>query len=325
MAFDTPDDASTRPLRRLNLNLLYALEAIITAPSLTEAGRRVTLSQPAMSAALRKLRDQFGDELVIYNGGERLLTPLAESLQSRVRRSLQDACDVFQTNLAFDPASSTRVFRIAAPEPLELMLLGLVIPEILGEAPRITIDTISFNHQNPSQALDRGADMIIVPGWLVDPAYDARALMGDGISCIVCANHPTISDAMSVEQFLAARHVAVEGAMWPSARLGSELETLLMQRSVAVRTRLHASIPGLLVGTELVATASSWLLQHQAWTSPLRVVPSPIPAESEPIIAQWAAYRANDPAHRWLLGHMVRATRHFRSPTEERASADQGE
>lgn len=68
---------SEQHLRRLNLKQLYPIESILNSPSLTEAGRRVRLSQPAMSVALRKLRDQFTDDLVVYVGAERRLTPLA--------------------------------------------------------------------------------------------------------------------------------------------------------------------------------------------------------------------------------------------------------
>lgn len=311
MTFDVGNVPGTRALRRLNLNLLYALDAILDAPTLTEAGRRVSLSQPAMSAALRKLRDQFGDELVVYSGGERILTPLAEALQLRVRRTLDDAGDLFRVRVDFDPASSPRIFRIAAPEALETMLLGLLMPRMLREAPGVTLDTVAFNYRHPGDALDRGADVIIVPGGLADPAYESRALLSDGISCMICANHPTIGDMLTVEQFLAARHVAIDGAMWPPSRLGCDLDGLLMQRRIAVRTRVHAAIPGLLMGTDLVATASSWLLQHQASTLPLRVVASPIPARSEPIVAQWPRYRSGDPAHHWLLHHLQRATAVF--------------
>ncbi|WP_447406308.1 helix-turn-helix domain-containing protein, partial [Clostridium perfringens] len=68
--------AAEAPVHRLNLNLLYPLDAILHAPTLTEAGRRVRLSQSAMSHALRRLREHFGDDIVTHAGGDQQLTPL---------------------------------------------------------------------------------------------------------------------------------------------------------------------------------------------------------------------------------------------------------
>ncbi|MEJ8630431.1 LysR family transcriptional regulator [Sphingomonas sp. I4] len=91
------------PVHRFNLNLLYPLDAILHAPTLTEAGRRVRLSQSAMSHALRRLREHFADDLITYLNGEKQLTPLGVALRDEVRRVMREVDGTFNFSLVFDP------------------------------------------------------------------------------------------------------------------------------------------------------------------------------------------------------------------------------
>lgn len=96
-----PEDLKATPGRCLNLNLLYSLDAILQAPTLTDAGRMISLTQSAMSMALRRLRDQFGDDLVVYGTGPKRLTAPCESLRPLTSRVLREAHDAS----ALPPAS----------------------------------------------------------------------------------------------------------------------------------------------------------------------------------------------------------------------------
>lgn len=122
-------------LRRINLNLLYSLYAILNSESLSQAAEMVSLTQPAISQALKKLRVEFEDELFYHEGGERRLTPLAEALKPRVKRALQEAREAFSLRLEFDPASSVRTFSIAAPESILTMFLGPQVAHFRKVAP----------------------------------------------------------------------------------------------------------------------------------------------------------------------------------------------
>lgn len=304
-------DDHVRHLRRLNLNTLYPLDAILNARSLTEAGKWVGLSQPAMSVALRKLRDQFGDDLVVDVGGGRRLTPLAQALRPRVRRLLRDVDDTFRLTVDFDPAVAERTFTIAAPEQLEIMLLGRVIPDLLRAAPGVTVTVLPFTRASPANAFDAGADMLVIPERFAVAGLQGRVLMTERPSCMVWDDHPDFGDEITPEDYLRARHVAVYERPWPSAQLDGPSRDLLDARTIAVRTSLHGALPNLVIGTDLIATASGWLLQHFASMMPLRVLPFPIATMPEPVIAQWPAHLEADPAHAWLLEQVVRATSVF--------------
>src|SRR5690349_20578453 len=100
--------------RRLDLNLLVALDALLTEQNVTRAGERVFLSQPAMSAALARLRTHFKDELIRPVGRKTVLTPLAESLRRPVREVLNLSGAILDSSLDFDPQTSDRWFSLVA-------------------------------------------------------------------------------------------------------------------------------------------------------------------------------------------------------------------
>jgi DNA-binding transcriptional LysR family regulator len=115
--------------------MLYPLDAILHASTLTEAGRRVRLSQSAMSHALRRLREHFGDDLVTHAGGEQHLTALGLALRGEVRRVLLDVDGTFNFALSFDPLTSTDTITVAATESFEQMVLGPVLRNLSAAAP----------------------------------------------------------------------------------------------------------------------------------------------------------------------------------------------
>lgn len=156
-----PDDAA--PVHRLNLNLLYPLDAILHAPTLTEAGRRVHLSQSAMSHALRRLRDHFGDDLVTHAGGDQQLTPLGQALRNEVRRVMREVEGTFSYTLNFDPLTATDAITIAAPEAIEQMLLGPVLRRLSQEGPFLRVTLMELDTEDPRRSIDEGADLLLLP------------------------------------------------------------------------------------------------------------------------------------------------------------------
>jgi DNA-binding transcriptional LysR family regulator len=299
-------------LRRLNLNLIYSLDAILHARSLTEAGRRIHVGQPAMSGALRRLREQFDDPLVTYTSAEPRLSALAQALRPKVRQLLHGIDETFRLSLTFDPATARRTFRIATVEALEIMLLGRVVGRMLREAPFVDIEIVPLDPAAPVTAFDQGADVILLPRRLGVPGMSERQLMADKLSCMVCDRHSSVGQSITADEFLALPHAVVSDALWPAAHFSRSARELLARRQISVRTRLYAALPQLLPGTQLIATGSAWLLQHQASFGGLRVVDSPFDdVEPDVIVAQWPSGGGADPAIDWLLNHLERATAVF--------------
>lgn len=294
--------------RRLNLNQIYALDAVLNAATLTEAARVNALSQPAMSMALRKLRDRFGDELVVYGPGGRQLTALGEGLRPRVARLLREAGDTFNLRLAFDPATAARTVTIAAPEAVELMFLRRVVPVLLDHGPGLDVRLMSSGHVPTEALFRRNVDVAIVPAPMVDPRFPSLPLFDIGCAGLIWNRRDDIGDEMTVEQYLAARHVAYhddpagDGSHDWTRAAG---ESIFARRNVVVRTGLHSMLPQLVVGTDLVATISSWLGQYYESMTDVRVISLPVRTAASVVHAQWPAHRDNEPYIHWLVSQLV--------------------
>ncbi|WP_211101373.1 LysR family transcriptional regulator [Niveispirillum sp. SYP-B3756] len=290
-------------VRRLNLNLLYPLDAILHAPTLTEAGRRVHLSQSAMSHALKKLRDHFGDDLVTHAGGDQFLTPLGMALRGEVRRVMREVEGTFNYALDFDPLTSQDSITIATSEGVEQMLLGPVLRHLSRDAPNMCINLMPLDMAMPQQALEHGADLLLLPASTAVDRLETRPILSDHASCMVWSEHPDLLDQFEISEahYRAARHIAVQGEAPPFQPLDAKGADLLKSRRICVRASSQATLPMLVVGSNLVATGSSWLFQSYASMMPLKVIPVPFASQWTSIVAQWGSHRRRDPMLAWFI------------------------
>src|SRR5262245_58434475 len=141
-----PLSASNQPmnLRQFDLNLLVALDALLTERNVTRAGERLYLSQPAMSGILARLRLLFNDELLVRVGRHLEPTALASELARPVRECVQQIEDLLSTQRAFSPETEARTFVIAASDYVVLLLLGLLVQRLTTAAPNISVRFVSL-------------------------------------------------------------------------------------------------------------------------------------------------------------------------------------
>lgn len=304
----TKPDMDHLHLRRLNLNLLYTLDAILNSESLTDAGRQIRLSQPAMSVAFKKLKYQFDDELISYLSGERVLTPLAEKLKPRVKKLLIELNETFNLQIGFDPRTSRKTFRLAASESLAPMLLRRVVPRMLMEAENINVTVSCLSKATQTELFEKGVDMVLTPQSGFDIKFPSLELMKDRLSCMVWEHHPRIKSSISLEEYLSARHVTVS----ETVNLSFSLDETLSRRRVVATTNRYGTLPEFIIGTDLVATGSSWVLQYYASMLPVKVLNLPFPTEQTAVFAQWPNHRTSDPAHHWLIDHVSRVAEVYR-------------
>ncbi len=295
--------AAEAPVHRLNLNLLYPLDAILHAPTLTEAGRRVRLSQSAMSHALRRLREHFGDDIVTHAGGDQQLTPLGLALRGEVRRVLRDVDGTLNLSLSFDPLTSTGTITVAASDVVEQMLLGPVIRRLLKAAPRLTINVVPLDADAPRRALDEGAELLLLPDDVALADLETLPILTDHVSCLIWTGHSELADRFDIDEahYRAARHVIARDERMPFLALDRRTTEALKARRIVMRTSSQAALPAIVIGSDLMATGSSWLFQHFASMMPVRVVAAPFTQRQTVIVAQWAAYRRRDPMLAWFV------------------------
>lgn len=304
----SPDNSMTeinslRPMRRLNLNLLYPLHAILHAPTLTEAGRRVRLSQSAMSHALRRLRDHFGDDLVTHSGGDQHLTPLGMALRAEVRRVMQEVEGTFNYVLDFDPLTATHTITIAAPEAIEQMLLGPVTRGLSTDAPGLSVRMITLDMEVPQRSLDQGADLLLLPEESAIDRLETLPILTDHASCMVWNGHTELGDChkISEEQYRAARHIVTRGEVTSFLAIDDLGYRMLNARRIGVRTTSQATLPAIIIDSDLVATGSVWLFQHYASIMPLQVITAPFLTKETVFVAQWESHRRRDPMLAWFV------------------------
>ena len=160
----------------LDLNLLVALDALLAERSVSRAGERLHLSQSATSGALARLREAFRDPLLVVVGRAMTLTPLAESLIEPIRVFLLQAEFILHQSPVFNPAKSTRRFRVMMSDYVETVIMSEALPRIQRLAPGVTFEL--FSNDN-SRGIERGEiDLSITPSRYLAQGHPAEHLFG---------------------------------------------------------------------------------------------------------------------------------------------------
>lgn len=298
-------------LDRFNLNLFVALEAVLNSRNLTEAAKSVYLTQPAMSVALKKLRQHYNDELVIYAGGETELTSLGQALRPRVKELIQTAKDALKLTLEFDPALSTQIFRLVTTDILELIYMKDVLGEIAREAPRVSTIMNPFNYEPVEQLFRDNVDVAIVSEAFASDRFERVPLFSDTFTCVVWEGNSVVggADHITREQYFALNH-ASHSSMGPAAfqrpaegihPASSMLGEINSQRNVTVRTSTLSALPQVIIGTDLLVTMPTRFATFCLPNMPLKAFPVPVPTPTMTFVAQWQPYRSGEPALIWLL------------------------
>ena len=287
--------------KNLDLNLLVALDALLTQRSVTRAAERLHLSQSATSGALARLRDVFSDEILVQVGHEMIPTPLAESLTDPVRNILLQVESLMTKNPAFSPEKTTRSFRLMMSDYVATILMPEVLRRVQTIAPSLTVEILS-NADRPIEALDRGEiDLLIAPKQFLSPAHPSVELFQDGYVCLVSSENQSIDSSISLEQYLQAGHVAVRLGEQPVVSIDELFfERAGHKRRVEVGAMAFNLLPQLVIGTSRIATVPAALARAVTKSLPLRILPPPVEMPQLVESMQWHKYRDLDPGGMWL-------------------------
>jgi DNA-binding transcriptional LysR family regulator len=304
-------------LHGFDLNLLVALDALLKERSVTNAGRRVHLSQSAMSGALARLRHAFNDELLVAGRGGMTLTALAESLAEPVAAILRQTQDTLAAHARFDPSTSRRTFTIAASDYATTVLLGDALRELSAEAPHITVVIVPLRDRM-EELEDLDIDLYILPQVVIPQARLHELLFRDTFTGIVWRDHPDVGDRLTLEQFSALGHVVVSFGddRKPSGDEHFAPQVGLERRAEVVVSNFHA-LPGLVVGTKRVATIQMRLARKLASSYPIRSVGLPVPMPALDEAMMWHPRAERDPAHLWLRSLLKRVASAMPSASAE--------
>lgn len=287
-------------LRGLDLNLLVVLDALLAERSVTRAGTRVGLSQPAVSNALGRLRALLGDPLLVRAGSVMRPTPRALELAGPVRQALGTLERALSPAASFDPATSSRVFRLCATEDLEVTLVPRLLERLGAAAPGV--DLVMTGGAGDAEAGLRGGRFDAYLGvWFDIPAaLHSHLLRYERFGCIARRGHPAIAGELTLAAYAAAGHVLVTAG----ERAGRAIDTALtdqgLGRRVVVRTPSLLVAPHIVARTDLIATLPLSVATLFAEGLPLEIYAPPLDTPGLAVHLVWHPRTHDDAPQRWL-------------------------
>lgn len=298
---------SSNRLRRLDLNLLIALEALLSMRNVTAAASRLFVTQPSMSGSLARLREHFGDPLLVPVGRRMELTPLGEMLLEPVREALEKIESAISIRPEFDPATARRHFQVCASESTVLTLLTEVIRRVEQRAPGVTLELLPADPAQMEERLNRRElDFAFLVEHLALPDHPRALVIHDTFHCIVWSGNRRVRKHLSLEQYLALGHAVTRYGF--DRRPGFEnytLERMGLKRRVEVTCTTPALLAPLVVGTQRIATVPTRLALLQEQHLPLKLLTPPLDLPPLRIAMQWHRSREGDGATRWLRDLVV--------------------
>ena len=291
-------------LHLFDLNLLVALDALLTERNVTRAGNRLNLSQSAMSGALARLRHHFRDELLVPVGRQMVLTPLAEGLLEPVRTILLQIRGTLGSKPRFEPATASRHLSLAVSDYVTEILMADVLRSARCEAPHITFELRPVGRRAAEDLESGELDFLIAPEGYVLSSQPTEVLFEDTYTCIAWTGNRSIGKTMTLEQYLELGHVVVNvAANEPPSNYDEQfLRRSNFKRRVEVVVPTFSLAPQLVVGTDRITTITTRLAARCAEILPLRLLPLPIAMPPMVEMLQWHKVHEYDPAHDWFRG-----------------------
>jgi DNA-binding transcriptional LysR family regulator len=297
-------------LSTVDLNLLKLFEALVRERSVTRAGLRLGLSQPAASRALGRLRTMLGDRLVVRGKLGLELTPRGETLAGPVARLLDDARGIVSPAV-FDPASATGRITIAAHDHLSLVVLAGLIARFERHAPALSLHIAQPAGDNVRLVEQGGADLALGIFETLPGSLHRRGLYADSLVCVVRSDHPGVADGLSLERYVTLRHVTVTISGVGESAVDVALSTLGLTRHVALRVPHFLAGAMLVADSDMILTLPSRLARRLAERLPLALLDLPLQVAPLSPAMIWHERFHGDPAHVWVRQQLVDVVESF--------------
>ena len=296
--------------QRLDLNLLVALDALLSERSVSLAADRLCLSQSATSSTLGRLRDYFKDELLVLKGRQMILTPRAEKLIEPVRAVLEQIRTTIAVEPDFEPASCDRQVRIMASDYMTEVLVSKGLAHFHEVAPNMRFEIMGMA-SNPIEALERGfVDLLMTLDFAISPDHPSEVLFTDDYVVVGSEDNPAMQDEITQERYFELGHVT---ARFGKSRVPAFDEWFTRrqkrQRRIEVIAPSFLSMPSFLVDTTRIATLHRKLALKLARRHPLIVRETPFEFPQLREMVQWSIINSSDVALRWVVGEFQAVAR----------------
>ena len=285
----------------LDLNLLAALDVLLECRSVSRAAEIMNLSQPAVSAALGRLRSYFGDEILTTHGKRMYPTPYAEGLMPQVREFLRGVELMISSSTVFDPKTSQRTFRIIASDYVIVAVIVPLAARLAEYAPDVRLEMVLPNEQSVEQVVQGKADLVINPEDFASPELATELLFEERHVVAGWNQNPLFDRPLTEEGVLSAGHVGVAmGNSRLSVFSDKHFALLGKERRVDVTTASFTSVPWLLNGTMRLAVMHERLALTMSAYFPISFAALPFEMPVMRQVMQFHSTRRSDVGLAWL-------------------------
>ncbi len=292
----------------LDLNLLRVFDAVMTEQNLTRAANRLAMTQPAVSNAVKRLRDALGDELLIRTAHGVKPTARAESLWPAVRRALADLEEAVAPR-SFELAKANATFRMAMADATAGLLLPPLVRLIEGEAPGIDIRMVPLTTREPRPMLLRGDIDIAIgffPGVVAQlqgstetPVRHERLYAGHYV-CVMRKNHPLADQKLTLDRYCDANHLLVSFSGRARGLVDDALVSLNRERRILLTVNQFFTAGKVVAASDLLMVIPFHLIDATGMSEQLIHKSLPFSLPEVHIDMLWHERDARSPGHRWL-------------------------
>ena len=284
-------------LNKVDLNLFVVLDSIYTESSLSGAAKRLYVTQPAVSAALARLREVFNDPLFVRSGRRMVPTPTTESIIGQVRDALSLIRTSVDKSYHFEPAREQKTIRLSMNDNHEYLVIPKLYAELERLAPLMKIQTVQLNRRDAIKSLSAGQlDFVLDAPLLNDDQLCHQPLFDGNYICLVRNDHPATREPLTLERYVDLPHVHVSSRTSGPGYVDYALEKLNLKRRIVVRTQHYLMVPRLVTQTNLAATVPSTF----ALIPGTRQLDLPIELQPQGAHLYWHKSRDADPVVQWL-------------------------
>jgi DNA-binding transcriptional LysR family regulator len=294
-------------IRAMDLNLLPILAALFEAKSVSRAAGLLNLTQPAVSRALKRLRDHFRDPLFVRGQGGLAPTARAQAIQPVLFEMLGELEGLLAPT-KLDPKTLVREFVLTGSDYCENVLLPLMLPALRQRAPGVTLRLTSITDKLWEQLEQGKIDLVVLPESSMQPNTRHRFLFSDPYVCLAAKKHPHIGGKLNLDAFCQVPHIQVKAKATdvPSrSPIDTILEKMDRKRSVAVTVSTMFSVGRIVAQSDLIATLPKRVAEIAAATLPVRIHPLPIELWDVRIALGWHERCHDDPGHRFVRDLVV--------------------
>ncbi|MCD6681173.1 MAG: LysR family transcriptional regulator [Burkholderiaceae bacterium] len=316
--------------RTLDLNLLRVFDEVMAERNLTRAARNLAMTQPAVSNALRRLRDALDDELVVRSGYGVQPTPMAIALWPSVRQALQQLRETFSP-VEFVPSEARATFTLAMADATASLLIPPLISFVEHEAPGVSLRVLPLTTRDPRQLLVDG-DLDLAVGHFpaaiaaiameemrpdMAVAYGHQRLYSSHYACVMRLGHPLANTELTLDAYCEAHHLLVSFSGRPFGHVDETLAALGRSRRIVVTVNQFFTAGIIVANSDLLTVLPRHFLSSTGTTDKVAVRALPFELPRVDVHAMWHRRRENRPGHAWLRESIARAAA---TPLRERVA-----